>query len=276
MISGSLMGGLGNQLFQIFAIIAYSIQNKQRFAFPETINNGNPKRPSYWDNFLSPLNNFTTISFLQNKIVREKGFEYNDLESCLNDEHIYLDGYFQSYKYFEKYYDTICRLIGLKDQLNLAQLQYKENYANYISMHFRLGDYKHLQNYHPIMPYEYYVNSLQYIINTTKKDNWTILYFCEKEDNEIVKITINKLKIEFPNCKFKKNWDEVEDWKQMLIMSNCDHNIIANSSFSWWGAYFNQNVDKIVCYPSLWFGPALADKNTKDLCPDKWIKISVE
>ena len=55
-------------------------------------------------------------------------------------------------------------------------------------------------------------------------------------------------------------------------MSLCEHNIIANSTFSWWGAYFNTNVNKIVCYPSLWFGKN-CNNNVKDLFPEKWIKI---
>jgi hypothetical protein len=60
----------------------------------------------------------------------------------------------------------------------------------------------------------------------------------------------------------------------MLLMSLCHHNIIANSSFSWWSAYFNSWEDKIVCYPSVWFGE-VAKNNTKDLCPPEWVKINV-
>ena len=58
----------------------------------------------------------------------------------------------------------------------------------------------------------------------------------------------------------------------MLLMSLCDHNIIANSSFSWWAAYFNVNPEKIVCYSSQWFGPK-CNNSTRDLFPENWIKI---
>jgi hypothetical protein len=60
----------------------------------------------------------------------------------------------------------------------------------------------------------------------------------------------------------------------MLLMSACDHNIIANSTFSWWGAYMNTNPNKMVLYPSVWFGPKLSDKIVDDLCPPEWIKIN--
>jgi hypothetical protein len=61
----------------------------------------------------------------------------------------------------------------------------------------------------------------------------------------------------------------------MLIMSHCKHNIIANSTFSWWGAYFNQHKENKVYYPSLWFGPELAFKKTYDLFPPEWNKIKI-
>ena len=62
------------------------------------------------------------------------------------------------------------------------------------------------------------------------------------------------------------------DYEELILMSLCKHNIIANSTFSWWGAYFNTNPAKIVCYPSIWFGPDVTH-NTKDLCPESWTKI---
>ena len=91
--------------------------------------------------------------------------------------------------------------------------------------------------------------------------------------NTIVNISIAVLQRKFPNITFVKASDELYDWEQMLLMSCCDHHIIANSSFSWWGAYFNPSKEKIVCYPSVWFGPKLAYMDVKDLFPDSWEKI---
>jgi hypothetical protein len=85
-----------------------------------------------------------------------------------------------------------------------------------------------------------------------------------------------KLKSKFEDIKFVNIDSTIPDWKQMLMMSCCHHNIIANSTFSWWGAYFNRNPDKIVCYPNKWFGPALANKTTDDLFPPEWRKISCD
>ena len=84
---------------------------------------------------------------------------------------------------------------------------------------------------------------------------------------------IDMLKKTITSCAFIKVIDEVEDWQQLLLMSACSHNIIANSSFSWWGAYLNTNPTKIVCYPEIWFG-SKATHDTKDLFPESWTKIS--
>ena len=269
------MGGLGNQLFQIFATISYAVKMKRGFRFLYTESLG--KRTTYWNTFLFPIKNFTTKTpFNKVETLQERGFEYKELPMLpVNDKVVSLNGYFQSYKYFEPYYVTLCNLIRLNIQQNNIKNKYFRNYDNLTSMHFRLGDYKLLQDYHPIMTYKYYFNSIQHVISSTNNPELFVLVFCEKEDNEIVQETIAKLSIDFPSCKFIKAIDTISDWEQLLMMSCCRNNIIANSTFSWWGAYFNGHNDKIVCYPNKWFGPK-NPVSVSDLFPESWVKIICE
>lgn len=277
MITCDLRGGLGNQLFQIFATISYAIENKIPFGFLHTETLG--VRHTYWNTFLSPLKNvlfkvmpINTLSF------KEDGFQYNEITKppleypSQEIQKIILVGYFQSYKYFEKHFSAICRLINFEQQQDKFKcLELNKT----ISMHFRLGDYKHLKHFYPIMSVEYYKNSLQYIISKTQKTDHIIIYFYENDDRDDVLQTIQQLKVEFPECVFQQAdpKNNVSDWEQLLMMSCCQHNIIANSSFSWFGAYFNQNPDKIICYPKQWFCDYGAHIITEDLFPNEWIKV---
>ena len=284
MITCNLMGGLGNQIFQIFTTISYAIRTKKQFKFLNQQQLGGCSttiRYTFWNTFFANLKPFLITELpIKVHVVREKGFPYNELspfELLLNDD-VYLYGYFQSYKYFEDNYSLICRLIGLdktKETL-LDKVQTSKNDLNQkISMHFRIGDYKKLQEYHPLATYDYYERAMEYIKkNSTQDEKFTILYFCEDVDIEDVLSIVNRLANKFPDYNFIRGDNTLADWEQMLYMSLCHHNIIANSSFSWWAAYFNSHSDKIVCYPSIWFGEK-ANNDTKDLCPDKWIKIQV-
>jgi hypothetical protein len=140
-------------------------------------------------------------------------------------------------------------------------------------MHFRRGDYKNLQHCHPLMPYEYYKKAFTYILeNTGGTGPVRTLCFFEEEDAEDVLAFVQQLTLQFPSVEFKPIDHSICDWKQMLLMSCCDHNIIANSTFSWWGGYFNQSPSKIVCYPSIWFGKNI-QHSTNDLFPTSWHKI---
>jgi hypothetical protein len=134
-----------------------------------------------------------------------------------------------------------------------------------ISIHFRLGDYKKVQHCHPILNLNYYINSIKHILSNREPDSINrVLYFCEEEDIEYVSISISILQKQFKDIHFVRCLDELADWQQMLLMSMCAHNIIANSTFSWWGAYMNQREDRIVCYPNVWFGPNI-ENDVRDL-----------
>ena len=289
MLTCYLQGGLGNQLFQIFTAISYSLTHKKAFAFTNKVQL-DTKRSTYWQSFLSPLakftkeinynqfpstlDKFTSVLKKQDFIhLKEKEFSYNELPYIDTDK-LLLIGYFQSYKYFESQAKNIMKLIKLEEQKKTVQLQYGLK-THAISMHFRRGDYKQLPDHYPIMTYEYYSQALKYVIDMSSASLGTVnstqvLIFCEKNDLPDISDMIEKFRKAFPKLSFEIVDFTISDWVQMLLMSLCQHNIIANSSFSWWGAYFNTNPNKIVCYPSNWFGPKLKHHNTKDLCPADW------
>ena len=87
--------------------------------------------------------------------------------------------------------------------------------------------------------------------------------------NDIIK----ELKKLHPKVSFERGGVKLEDWEQMLLMSCCDHHIIANSTFSWWGAYFNNKPGKLVCYPKKWFNSEPHNAGTVDLFPEGWVKL---
>jgi hypothetical protein len=280
MIFGYINGGLGNQLFQIFAIISLSMNSSTPCHFPD-LHYFSSSRHAYWNSFLSRLQIFLKSSeFIKSttsEVVKETNFEYQPFDiELVKRENVLFFGYYQSYKYFENNYRAIYNLIDVNKYKN--SVMNKINiFDKTISMHFRLGDYKYLSNCHPTIDLNYYSNCLKYLINVgINLREYKILYFCENNESDIkiVSEIINNLLIKYPYLQFIRE-EGLEDYEEMILMSLCSHNIIANSTFSWWGAYLNDYSDKIVMYPDVWFGPELSHKNTKDLYPENWIKISV-
>ena len=273
MITIEIMGGLGNQLFQIFTLINISINSNIPFYFENNLKSKRDDRPFYWNNFLNSL-----ILFLKKKeknqiIYKEPFFEYSPLNLVFKEKHIKLYGYFQSYKYFHENRDAIFKLIKLSEKKQEILLKFPPNFFNNtISIHFRIGDYKQKQECHPVLSFEYYKKALNHLIMDTNKNDWKVLYFYEKQNICEVKEHILNLQLHFPNLLFESINTDFIDWEQMLIMSLCQHNIIANSTFSWWGSYINDNKNKVY-YPNIWFGPKLNDKNTCDLFLEEWTKI---
>ena len=281
MISCKLQGGLGNQLFQIYTTIAYAIQTNKKFFFlnVQDLKSSVTDRHTYWEYFLKILKPFLIDPELINKdkllIIREKEFTYDMLPLPISEKKInILNGYFQSYKYFDCYFQTINRLLKIDDVKVTLTNKYRKliNDDFPVSMHFRLGDYKKLPDHYVILSIDYYRAALNCILETNSITK--VLYFCEEQDLEDVETTIATLKSEFSNIEFIRADPELEDWEQLILMSLCRNNIIANSTFSWWAGYLNTYRQKKVIYPNTWFGPKLQKThNTKDLFPADWIKI---
>lgn len=266
-----IQGGLGNQLFQIFALMNYCIENKCDYIFPENMQQWDKNRHPYWDSILYGLkqyiqpNNFIA-SFNE---YNEPHFHYSNIP--LFTISTTMNGYFQSELYFKTHFEKICDILSIREKQSNIKDKYIHS-ENSVSLHFRMGDYGSPEH-HPIMPDSYYVNSLHYLIKKTNREEWNVYYACETEDDTVILTRINNIKQHFKHITFIKIPNELEDWEQMLLMSCCHHNIIANSSFSWWSAYLNENSNKIICYPSIWFGPAKNNHDLKDLHPYEWIKI---
>jgi Glycosyl transferase family 11 len=302
MITHYLKGGLGNQLFQIFATIALSLRLGKTFVFDFSTTNtvGCTYRPTYWQTVFQYLVSFIPeIEWVATQTgIRlpatckhiyhspdEPGHHYQSIDHLVdsdsNDlETLYvLDGYYQSYKYFDKEEATICKMLQLEEMKEAVASKFPYvTKSNTISMHFRIGDYMKLLNCHPILQADYYVRSLQFIldkidqIHSDGNDFINVYYFCQPSDYVYVRPTIDLLESTFPMCKFL--WQiGAEDWEELLLMSLCNHNIIANSTFSLWGSYLNTHKDAIVCYPSVWFGYDMAHYRVDDMFRPHWNQI---
>lgn len=281
-----LMGGLGNQLFQIFATMAYALQYNYGYIFPysETLKTG-IERPTYWNTLFDALKSSTIDAqrgglFDLPRYNEIRYFKYYPIPPSAAPG--LLVGYFQSYKYFAPHYDKIVAALKLREkQQRVREMFFGDDdggavsSSHMVSMHFRIGDYAEKQDHHPVMKYEYYERALAHICTQRGDMPIVILYFCEKENNAEVASMIALLQANAQTATariFVKVDDNISDWEQLLLMSCCDDHIIGNSTFSWWGAYLNERSDKIVCYPRAWLGPALLRDgyDIDDLVPPSW------
>ena len=299
MITIDLSGGLGNQLFQVVATIALAIRQNQLFCFTYTESHGTElkeetTRFTYWNTILKNLKKYTLVEpkkYLESDTfhIEEISHRYHKMDFIdLCDNNLFiLKGYFQSYKYFQNEFSKIYDMIGfggMKDDVikkydTLSRVMVEDD--NSISIHFRLGDYKGRIDWHPILEVEYFKKSLDSILKRVRPDkDINVFYFCEEEDNDYVYYLVDEIRRHFSHsnwkhldCIFHHIPSEISDWEQLLLMSICRHNIIANSTFSLWAAYLNTNPSKLVCYPKEWFGVRNLSKTT-DMFPESYIKIS--
>lgn len=248
MIGTLLQGGLGNQMFQIATATALAKRNNDEacfnFDYCHTPLQGNPAN-KYKGTIFSNVCNRNDITF--NSVYNEPKFSYTEIPY---KENLLLRGYFQSYKYFEDYETDIQNLFILPTNI------IENNILNLTSVHIRRGDYVELSGYHGGCTLDYYKSAMEEIGDST------FLFF--SDDMKWVKENFKG-----DNVFYSDNIDEIID---LTIMSVCKNHIIANSSFSWWGAYLNKDVNKKVIAPKQWFGPN-GPKDTQDIIPPSWIQI---
>lgn len=258
MITCHLMGGLGNQLFQVAATLATAQDKGKKPIFPPKTNQSCSRKISYNDTYFHKLER--TNHPLNYPMFKENGFDYKPI-NIKNDTKLF--GYFQSEKYFNHHRKYILDTLTLPEKLKeTLDNKYTNivNKDNTVSIHVRRGDYLNLQEFHYVQTLDYYVNAIKRF-----DDNSMFVIFSD-DINWCKNISL------FNNLKNKQFVQDV-DYNELYIMSKCKHNIIANSSFSWWGAYMNNNPNKIIISPQKWFGPK-GPKDLNDLRPSSWIIIN--
>jgi hypothetical protein len=265
----NIHSGLGNQMFMIFNMLSYYIDYCDDYNIYYDNTNFKTER-YYWDNMFDKIKDKVSDKCDIVKKYEEKEFNYNNIPEY--DEDVVLQGFFQSDKYFKH---NINKIKGILD-IDKKILDIKNEYPEYfnrktIAIHFRIGNYYNLQNMHPIKPVQYYLNALKELANKdVMLQDYNILLFCQEVDNNFVNEYIKIINQHYPNMNYKKVADNIPDWKQILLMASCDNFIIANSTFSWMGAYLAKK-EKLVVAPNTWFGPYYKNNKLHDLRPEDWI-----
>lgn len=202
-----------------------------------------------------------------NLYVAESGTTYHK-EFLSYPANTYLDGFWQSERYFKPIESVLVSDFVLKDPLNKENKEWlkKIENAESVSMHIRRGDYisnAGSQAHHGSLDMDYYKKALERI----KEKHKTIEVFVFSDDLEWCKANLNISEtLHFVDANQQQNRH-----LDLFLMSHCKHNIIANSSFSWWAAWLNRNEHKTVIAPLKWFNdPSI---KTYDLIPEEWMRL---
>lgn len=231
-------GRLGNALFEIGAVISLALDNDDTYMFPRW----------QYENDLN-LNGCFDANIKTTTIYKEPSFSYHSIPYHIqNNQVLDIEGYFQSWKYLENNKNVLLSLLTPRKMFPIRW--------GWSSIHVRRGDYISLADCYEQLDMNYYNRAMQ----QTNSERYLIF----SDD-------INWCKQQFKGYQFdfSEGNDVVTD---LSLMLSCEHNIMANSSFSWWAAYLNKNPSKKIIAPAKWFGPKLPH-DTKDLLPNDWIKI---
>lgn len=248
--------GLGNQMFQIATAASYAEKNNLIATFPDL---KDKKFGGYFNNIFK---NIETADFDYESLeveYYEPSYLYNDIPIF---ENVRIHGYFQSEKYFAESKVLIKKIFEIDPSVHsYIYKKYGDNFFDSTSCHFRFGDYTKLDDFHlSLSNTSYYQNVLQKLTNNK------LVIFSDDID-KCKQLDIFK---DF-DVYFVSGETDVID---LYMMSMCKDNIIANSTFSWWGAWLNRNNEKKIYYPGKWFG-AKKQWPTENLIPNDWILIPI-
>ncbi len=197
------------------------------------------------------------------KLFKETDFAKFNSEVLNEGDYIILDGYWNSYKYFEDIRDILLNELRPKQGPNIQNQHFltKIRKENSIGVHFRRGDYA-LTTFHGILSKKYYSEAIDLIFDEVQNP----YLFIFSDEPEWVQ---SNMEFSLPYEIVNINKDDTNFW-DLELMKNCKHNIIANSGFSWWAAWLNNNPDKIVISPKNWIN---TEKTQIDNIPNNWILL---
>lgn len=284
------MGGLGNQMFQYAFRCNFEKRNKiikddisfyenNPNAMPFELKNSFPKiileeaEKRDIDNFWVQKKNRSYIKKIKNKlfpytrIFQEEKKELFYDPKILKVQSAYITGYWQNYRYVQNVKELLNERFEfprIENEKILKLIEFMTN-NNSVSLHIRAGDYLLPQNieiFGNICTLQYYKDAIRKITEQVK----TPMFFVFSNDISWCKQNISLENVIWMD---EISLPEHDDWVEMYLMSCCKHNIIANSSFSWWAAWLNRNPQKIVVAPKQW----LKSVEKEDMCPIEWIRI---
>ena len=243
------IGRLGNNMFQTAAAIGYAKQYGFKWLVPT---NRGPRDndpyilPALWPDL--QFGNWNAGERYEQH--NPKDFNYKPIQYFRNG--VQLVGFFQSEKWFE----------NAKEEVKAAfPLKHYPEYEGYVSIHVRRGDYVTNSNSFPPV-------SREYILRAISNVPWDGKPYFFSDDIDWCKNTFRDFRL----AKFESGLNEFE---VLSHMASCSHHIIANSTFSWWGAWLGHNPDRVIVSPSSkeWFGPGFSGSEPVDLIPSNWIQI---
>lgn len=283
-----IQGGLGNQMFQyaiyrtlmengkdvkmdITGFLNYGLHNGYElpnlFSIKEVI--ANQKEIELLSDFKRDILHIARRKLLGRKKKHYVQNDFKFINEVFGLDNVYLDGYWQSEKYFIDIQHIIRQEFMFKNMLDITNQEIVEriNNTNSVSIHIRRGDYVSnpdaFKVHGGITTLDYYMRA----INIIKENIDNPVFFVFSDDMEWAKANLS-----LDNSYFI-DWNTgVNSYKDMQLMSYCKHNIIANSSFSWWGAWLNRNKSKLVVAPNRWFNTIIAE----DIIVDNWYTVNVK
>ena len=254
--------GLGNQMFCIATTLALAYNNLSDSTFPDLKLEHNRYYAETLFHKLDKSGDKRSFYIL----YEEPPYTSTQYKKINYADKLRIRGHFQSYKYFNSCKDYILETFQIPEKLqtkinNSAYNKLISESLNSVSLHVRRGDYLKMSQHYESLSKDYYQNALELIEGADK-------VFVFSDDIEWCKSNIDF--VFDKSLVFVEGQTDVED---LVLMSKIKNNIIANSTFSWWGAYLNQNEDRKIIAPNRWFGPARQQANFDDLYPKEWIRV---